>query len=108
MKIERGFAKCPARGCPSTKVLYVGVEKSGGVTLVGLVSDDMTHLVHTNNPSTLRKNGVYCEDHGRGFVFSRVRGVLNPDVECTARCRASIRPDCECSCAGKNHGRSAM
>ena len=108
IKIERGFASCPERGCTARKVMYVGVQKSPGGTCVGLVSEDGTHLNQTNNPVALRREGVYCETHNRGFRFQRLKATHNPDVACSAKCRAATRPDCECACAGKNHGRDAL
>jgi hypothetical protein len=88
--------------------MFLGVEKSAYGTLVGLVSDDASHVVLTNNPQTLRKEGVFCEEHRTGFRFNRMKAVHNPDVTCSAKCRASTRPDCECACAGKNHGKDAL
>lgn len=38
-------------------------------------------------------------------VVTRIRGALRPDVPCDARCTSARGHNCECSCAGANHGR---
>lgn len=34
----------------------------------------------------------------------RVEGRLNTAIQCNARCMGATGPNCECSCAGQNHG----
>lgn len=41
---------------------------------------------------------------GRSWDFKAVRGRLNPEKQCSAKCQASVGHTCECSCGGKNHG----
>lgn len=42
---------------------------------------------------------------GRGLhAWYTVRGTYKPSVKCTKRCLDALRPDCECSCAGRHHG----
>lgn len=55
-----------------------------------------------NEPIRCRR----CADAGRrrGMRAVTVRGTHRPGVPCTARCIGARRPDCECSCAGANHG----
>lgn len=45
-----------------------------------------------------------CFSCGKTRLAKRVLGRLNRDIKCTARCLAATGQDCECSCAGKNHG----
>ena len=40
---------------------------------------------------------------GRGVLFLRVIGRKS-DQACGAKCRSAKGPQCECACAGKNHG----
>lgn len=40
------------------------------------------------------------------FKCAEIQGRKSLKHECGAKCRASKGPNCECSCAGKNHGRS--
>lgn len=40
-----------------------------------------------------------------GYVSVRqVVGHLAPEVKCGAKCRNATGPNCDCACAGKNHG----
>lgn len=45
-----------------------------------------------------------CGYVGALAALKSVRGTYRPEVACTARCTTATRPDCECSCAGRNHG----
>jgi hypothetical protein len=36
-----------------------------------------------------------------------VKGVFNPARECDPRCEGATGPNCECVCAGENHGVAA-
>jgi len=47
-----------------------------------------------------------CRKCGRAIHANEIRGRYNPNKKCTARCLAATGHDCECSCAGKNHGAS--
>lgn len=46
-----------------------------------------------------------CWTCGARFRYSEIRGKLSTSHECNAKCLASKGPNCECSCAGKNHGK---
>ena len=41
---------------------------------------------------------------GSAVRLKPIHGTHRADVPCTASCRAAVGPDCECSCAGENHG----
>lgn len=41
---------------------------------------------------------------GNRVRLNPVKGRLNPNVACTAKCVNSLGFNCECSCGGKNHG----
>lgn len=43
---------------------------------------------------------------GRTMTGHAITGRLNADVVCDARCEGAVGHQCECSCGGKNHGRS--
>lgn len=49
-------------------------------------------------------HGRVCLDHDRFCKVNTVQGVLRVDKGCNGRCEAATGPDCECSCAGRNHG----
>ena len=37
-----------------------------------------------------------------------IKGTYNPDRECNDVCMGATGPNCECRCAGANHGATAM
>jgi hypothetical protein len=41
---------------------------------------------------------------GRPLTFSAIRGRMNAEIKCNAKCTGAKGHDCECSCGGKNHG----
>jgi hypothetical protein len=49
-----------------------------------------------------------CPTCGRAGQPSIVRGHYRADIPCTAKCLAATGPDCQCSCAGRNHGRGHL
>lgn len=48
--------------------------------------------------------GWICETHGKIMKLVIVNGTLVEDKACDRRCTTATGPDCECSCAGANHG----
>lgn len=53
---------------------------------------------------TMLNLGWVCLEHDRFCRVTAVKGVLREDKGCNARCEAATGGDCECSCAGQNHG----
>ena len=51
-----------------------------------------------------RAVGWICTEHDRWFTVNAVKGVLNEDKTCNARCVNATGMDCECPCAGRQHG----
>jgi hypothetical protein len=47
---------------------------------------------------------IACRKCGALARVKLIRGKYNPGVVCNAKCLASTGSNCECSCAGKNHG----
>ncbi len=47
---------------------------------------------------------VRCSCGAGLHSWSTVRGVYRSEVRCSRRCWDAVRPDCECSCAGRQHG----
>lgn len=54
--------------------------------------------------AAMRAVGWVCETHQRFFELAEVKGVFNADKTCNARCTNAVGADCECSCAGQQHG----
>lgn len=41
----------------------------------------------------------------KSIAFSKeIKGKFSPDHKCSARCTSALGADCECQCAGENHG----
>jgi hypothetical protein len=49
-----------------------------------------------------------CPTHGRSFKWEQVKGTYSHGIRCDARCQYARGPQCDCSCAGANHGRGWM
>jgi hypothetical protein len=60
----------------------------------------------TNPASTTTPHATEhrCPTHGRAFAWHRVEG-RRTSRRCDSRCMYARGPDCECACAGANHGR---
>lgn len=50
--------------------------------------------------------GLPCPRCAAPMMVQAVAGTVSPEHVCGARCLASTGPTCECSCGGKNHGKS--
>lgn len=51
---------------------------------------------------------VHCVEHRRPLYFRPIKGVVNPEHHCDARCENAHGPNCECSCGGANHGKAYL
>lgn len=47
-----------------------------------------------------------CPRCGAAMMVQAVAGTYSAEHICGARCLASTGPNCECSCGGRNHGKS--
>lgn len=50
--------------------------------------------------------GWICTDHDRFMTLTVVKGTVNEDKTCDARCRNATGPNCDCPCGGEQHGAS--
>lgn len=124
------IGRCPIKGCDAPRRRYSGpgVVKADRVriwTEWKLPADDGWDLnpyayvkYHGWTPErfetdqlfervyvkAMRDQGWVCDIHHRFFKLVEVKGVYNADKTCNARCTNAIGPDCECSCAGAQHG----
>jgi hypothetical protein len=48
--------------------------------------------------------GVECRGCGVRRCLKPVIGKFSNSIKCTAKCQSATGHDCECQCAGKNHG----
>lgn len=114
--VKRGFARCPRKGCKARKVLYV--------TMVKTPWGDKMQLSYQEAPGkpvqlmdagwagwpgqreVFEQYGLWCDQHGP-MTIRLLKARYNPDVPCSEKCLTAIGADCECECAGKNHGRRA-
>jgi hypothetical protein len=87
--------------------------------LIGLPEPDHDHRLIGRCPvkscgftRATRESGLsmapVCASHGRALRWQRIEGTHRPGIRCDARCQYAKGPDCECSCAGANHGRGWM
>lgn len=52
----------------------------------------------------MREHGWTCAEHDQFMKIVTVRGTVNVDKPCTARCKSATGPNCECVCGGEGHG----
>jgi hypothetical protein len=50
--------------------------------------------------------GWVCLEHDLLMKITTVRGTVNEQKVCNARCMGAVGPSCECSCGGALHGGS--
>jgi hypothetical protein len=126
------IGKCPVKGCKARRRITVpGKVKSDRLrtwTEWHVPTDDARyagllrpgcHVNHDARPSrfpvhygayersylaAMKAVGWVCDEHDRWFTLNAVKGVHNADKTCNARCVAATGMDCECSCAGQQHG----
>ena len=55
-----------------------------------------------------RRDVIYCECGAWLRDWKPVKGRYSDKHECDARCTHATRPQCDCSCAGANHGRDYL
>jgi hypothetical protein len=112
VKVERGFARCATAGCTARKVLYVVMKSDRFGKTMHLVKGGMHNLIPAGyvgwpgQREVFQEYGAWCDTHG-AMVIRPLKAHHNPAAPCTAKCLAAIGPDCECECAGKNHGKHA-
>lgn len=59
------------------------------------------------NPYDIANGHVKCPVCGKTGYHKKgvIEGKLNDSVPCNKKCTAAKGYDCECSCAGENHGK---
>lgn len=94
----RYIAKCKACNVASSALLtgHPASPARGEVVPVGVV-----HYDYMTGGLCL-----VCRGCGKAKYAKAVRGVFSAKHVCSAKCMASTGTQCECSCAGKNHGAS--
>lgn len=48
--------------------------------------------------------GWVCLEHDLIMKVTAVKGTVNVDKSCNARCMGAVGPSCDCSCGGELHG----
>lgn len=54
----------------------------------------------------MRQHGWVCDDHDQFMKVQAVKGIVNHEKPCNARCKSATGPNCECVCGGELHGAS--
>ncbi len=119
------IGKCPIKGCKARRrnsfTGRVVRDRHGAHTLWGIPSaygEVAPYVLKLPaRPSTyaenvyeaafvaaMREHGWTCETHDRFMAIVTVRGTVNFDKPCTARCKSATGPNCECVCGGEGHG----
>ena len=60
-------------------------------------------MAWAKDPASIQASELY-QMRALYLRFSQVKGHVNMDVPCDARCLSAHGPSCECQCGGKNHG----
>jgi len=103
--------RCKAKDCKHT--FRLSYEKTTIRTVSELPSGGMSQ-------TNYRHSYVYPNGETRDYISNPldcpkclrqfscygkvVKGTLNPDKKCSAKCRGARGHNCECSCGGTNHG----
>lgn len=64
------------------------------------------YTFHRARLDAMTTAGLVCGEHNRYMKAVPVKGIVNVDKSCNARCMGATGPDCECSCGGDQHGAS--
>lgn len=100
MKTTRYIAKCKACNC-CTSAISVGQDCNRAK------DDPRREGPAPSVYSDARGFHVLdCRKCGQPRIAKAVRGVYSAKHQCSAKCMASTGFQCECSCAGRNHGAS--
>ena len=109
---SRMIARCGVKGCRTTTAALIESANTtatyGLPTGGGLRTDRFTRYLDViEGDWRIEREGrelVAADPCGHGRM--RVRGVRGRETDkaCDARCTNAVGFDCECSCAGRNHG----
>ena len=106
----RWNGKCHGCGQHHTGLFVRTGEYRGHLGANGALFNSEDAQVETTNGEILWESDYrltrMCACGARVFLYV-VRGKYRAAKKCTARCTAATGHDCECSCAGKNHGAHA-
>jgi len=72
-----------------------------------VLSAGTRHYVHKGGNYVMAMCDALCTDahkEAHWFLCKRIEGVYNDGIKCNAKCMNATGPNCECSCAGENHG----
>lgn len=111
----RVIYRCPA--CERTQKL-AGVKRPVVALRTAVVRKTRTTEIHgltghrTTRHSEFSRDGITFGPYlptatcpaGHEMFGKPVRGTLNPEIKCNAKCQGATGHDCECACGGKNHG----
>lgn len=110
------IGRCTAKGCKTTARVTADTTLRGrpAFTIIRLRGHgDPYDPVWTVDSDVVAARNIdrlaggflpQCVAHRRTLRWDTVSGRRADDVKCSASCRQARRADCECSCAGENHG----
>ena len=83
---------------------YFNRWQAGGVALQGIETRRFYgEYANETRRSTYPPDLQCC---GKSMSSNVIKGIRNDAIKCDARCENAKGHNCECSCGGKNHGRS--
>ena len=100
-EVVHEVARCTVVGC-KCRVRFQGekiVTVSSRVNSLGQTK--FTRIEYATK--TLFHVDLFCVVHKRRLIVSAIKAVKN-GTKCDARCTSAKGFNCECSCAGANHG----
>ena len=101
-KIRRHTCRCLNPGCKSRWTQAVEYEHTGwNYDRWGDQSQPIYKSLRFSNGSI----DPPCPKCGSNNTRSeKIQGKFSPSQPCSARCTSALGADCECQCAGENHG----
>lgn len=106
----RAFGKCLIKGCKHVHVTALEVSEGHDDGLRFVRDGDGTQYLATpyslKAVAAMAAAGLVCPQHGGTMTYVGIKATYNPDKVCDGRCMNAKRPNCDCSCAGENHGKA--
>ncbi len=105
IKFARALGRCRAcKAGVSAPVIKVMTERGEHRPGVPIIKTEFVWATRrAARPVRFSSASVECAC-GAAVSVSVVKGRVNADAACNAKCEASTGPTCECACGGENHG----
>lgn len=107
----RYFGKCSTPGCKTRRI--VDADPGGTIWHNGRDLDmyrpgygwtKNQAAEHAEYATAMTALDLVCVEHQKFLRWEAGDFSYNPGKECNAKCMNAMRPSCDCSCGGDNHG----